>query len=416
MLALVFVCVVINYMDRANVSVAGTALADALNLSTEKLGYIFSAFGWTYAGLQIPGGLLTNVVRPRLLYTLSLISWSGVTALQGFVSGFASLFGLRLATGAFEAPAYPINNRVVTAWFPDHERASAIAFYTSGQYVGLAFLAPAMAALLALLGWRALFIATGAIGIVWGAGWYWLYRDPWAHPRVSRAELDHIEKGGGLPAPDASPVSSGSPAIDWRRYAEVFRHRKLWGIYLGQFAVTSTLWFFLTWFPTYLEKYRGIPILKTGLLASLPFLAAFAGILTSGFLSDFLTKRGVSAGWARKAPVITGLTLSMSIIGANYVEQTSMVMLFLSLAFFGNGMASITWVFVSLLAPRQLIGLTGGTFNFFGNLAGIVVPVVIGYLVRAGGFAPALFFVGSLALVGIGSYLFLVGRIERISI
>jgi ACS family D-galactonate transporter-like MFS transporter len=192
-------------------------------------------------------------------------------------------------------------------------------------------------------------------------------------------------------------------------------HRKLWGIYIGQFAVNSTLWFFLTWFPTYLVKYRGLNFLKSGFLASVPFLAAFVGLLLSGFLSDYLIKKGTSVGVARKAPVIVGLLLSVSIVGANYVNSPALIIFFMAVAFFGNGFASITWVFVSTLAPVHLIGLTGGAFNFIGGLASIIVPVVIGFLARQGSFTPALIFIGILAFIGACSYIFLVGKVERIT-
>src|ERR1041384_1615237 len=151
-LLMLFVCVVINYMDRATISVAGGALRDEFDFTPVQLGVIFSAFGWTYAALQIPGGMIADLVRPRVLYAWSLITWSIATLLQGFCHGAASLISCRLAVGAFEAPAYPINNRIVTGWFPEQERAGAIAGYTSGQYVGLAFLTPAMAAVLHSLG------------------------------------------------------------------------------------------------------------------------------------------------------------------------------------------------------------------------------------------------------------------------
>ena len=158
-----FINVVINYMDRSNISVAATDISKDLKLSSVQLGYIFSAFGWTYALMQIPGGLLVDRFGPRLVYTFSLIAWSLVTLFQGFVKGFASLFGLRLATGFFEAPAYPANNRVVTSWFPVSERASAIAVYTSGQFICLAFLTPALVGLQYYIGWRGMFICTGSI-------------------------------------------------------------------------------------------------------------------------------------------------------------------------------------------------------------------------------------------------------------
>jgi len=393
--SLLFINVVINYMDRANLSVAAPALARDLQLTPAELGWVFSAFGWTYAALQIPGGWLVDVVRPRVLYAAILISWSFTTVLQSLAGGFVTLFGLRAATGACEAPAFPINNRVVTGWFPEGERASAIAVYTSGQYVGLAFLYPVMTFVQHAHGWRALFVLTGLAGLLWGVIWYALYRDP-----------------SGPSGQKAAPAA-GQPreSPKWRDLAAVCRSRKLWGVYIGQFAVASTLWFFLTWFPTYVEEYRGFSVTSTAGLRSLPFLAAFGGILTSGLVSDFLARRGVPAGTARKLPVLIGLALTTAIVGANYVTSPFAVTIFLSIAFFGNGMASITWVFVSLLAPPRLLGLTGGVFNFFGNLSSIVVPVAIGYLVGGGDFAPALIFIATLALGGVCAFVFLVGSI-----
>jgi MFS transporter, ACS family, D-galactonate transporter len=415
MLSLIFVNVVINYMDRSNISVAGTAISNDFKLNPVQTGLIFSAFGWTYAALQVPGGILADRIAPRVLYTFTLILWSITTLLQGVLKGFVSLFGLRLATGAFEAPAYPTNNRIVTTWFPVHERASAISIYTAGQYVGLAFLTPALVSLQYYMGWRGLFIITGLIGIVWGIVWYFLYRDPLEHPRVNKAELEYIEKGGGIINKRTGP-SAERNKFQWNDLEKVLMHRKLWGIYIGQFAVTSTLWFFLTWFPTYLVKYRHMDFIKSGFLASIPFLAAFAGILFSGFLSDYLFKKGVSAGVARKTPVIMGLFLSISIIGANYTNDPVWVIFFMSLAFLGNGIASITWVFVSLTAPAHLVGLTGGVFNFIGNLSSILVPIVIGYLVSGDNFSPALIFIGCMALLGACSYIFLVGKIEQVKL
>src|SRR5580698_10247190 len=137
---LLFVTVVINYLDRSNLSIVAPELMRELSISPVQAGWIFSAFGWTYAAMQIPGGWLVDRVPPRLLYALALASWSLATVTMGFVGSVAGLFGLLLAVGALEAPAYPINSRVVTTWFPERERASAIGIYTSGQFVGLAFL------------------------------------------------------------------------------------------------------------------------------------------------------------------------------------------------------------------------------------------------------------------------------------
>ena len=413
MLGLVFINVVINYLDRTNISVAGPALSKDLNLSSVELGLIFSAFGWTYALLQIPGGLLADRIPPRILYAVCLITWSVATLCQGLVKGFVSLFGFRLATGAFEAPSYPINNRIVTSWFPNHERATATALYVSGQFIGLAFLTPVLVTIQVYAGWRGLFFATGFAGLVWGVVWYLFYRDPLQHASVNHAELDYIEKGGGL-FRGKKPDDNKNSAWRWEDWKQVFNNRTLWGIYIGQFAVNATLWFFLTWFPTYLVQYRGLSFLKTGYLASVPFLAACAGLLLSGFVSDYLIRKGKSIGMARKTPIIFGLLISGSIVGANYTEDTTFIIFFMALAFFGAGMALISWVFVSILSPKHLIGLTGGVFNFMGNMASIVVPIVIGFLVEGGNFKPALVFVGTLGIIGACSYIFLVGKIEQV--
>ena len=185
-LAAVFINVVINYMDRSNISVAAPMISDDLHLTSIQLGYIFSSFGWTYALLQIPGGIMVDYFGPRILYAFSLISWSATTIAHGFVNGFASLIGLRMIIGVLEAPSYPTNNRIVTTWFPNNERASAIAVYTSGQFIGLAFLAPVLTTLEHYTGWKGLFIITGAIGIIWGIVWYYFYRAPEEHPRINK--------------------------------------------------------------------------------------------------------------------------------------------------------------------------------------------------------------------------------------
>lgn len=178
--------------------------------------------------------------------------------------------------------------------------------------------------------------------------------------------------------------------------------------------MTSVTIFFLTWFPTYLVEFRGLDFIKSGFLASIPFLAAFCGILLSGFTSDFLTKKGFSNELARKTPVLIGLLLSMCIIGANYTDSTTLIIIFLTITFFGNGLSSITWVFVSLIAPKDQIGLVGGVFNLIGGLSAIVIPIAIGYFVDGGDFAPALALISGLCILGFISLLFVVGKVKRI--
>ncbi len=413
-LALLFVTVVINYMDRTNISVAGSLISRELNFTTVEMGYIFSAFSWTYATLQIPGGIMADRFNTRILYSCILVLWSLATVALGFATGFALIIFLRILIGLFEAPSYPINNRVVTKWFPDNERAGAIATYTSGQFIGLAFLTPVLTAIQLYAGWRGLFIITGLVGLLWGVWWYFAYKNPTEHPRINEKELEHIESGGGLIDRHGNGGKE-TEKFQWENLRLVLSKRKLWGIYLGQFGLGATLIFFLTWFPKYLVEYKHMNFLQSGFMASVPFLFAFGGVLFSGFISDYLAKKNVPVGTARKAPVVAGLLLSTAIIGANFVTAPGWVIFFLSVSFFGNGLASIAWVFVSLLAPKKLIGLTGGTFNFIGGLSGIIVPIAIGYLVKGGNFSPALIMISCMALMGALSYIFLVGKIERIA-
>ena len=411
-MVMLFITVVINYLDRSNLSIAAPALKDEFGLDTVHEGLILSAFGWTYAAMQIPGGWLVDRVSPRVLYAAALILWSAATFFMGFAGSFVILFVLRLAVGALEAPAYPINNRVVTTWFPERERATAIGFYTSGQFVGLAFLTPVLAWLQHHYGWHMVFVSTGLLGIVWGVLWFMIYREPRQFKGANAAEIELIQQGGGVVDLDRRAREKKAP-FSWNDLGLVMSKRKLWGA-LGQFCLTSTLWFFLTWFPTYLVKYRGMDFIKSGFLASVPFLAAFIGVLCSGVLSDFLIRRGATVGLARKLPIILGLLISTSMIGANFTDSTPWVIFFLAVAFFGNGLASITWSLVSTLAPVRLLGLTGGVFNFVGNLSSICTPIVIGFLVTKDSFAPAIVYVSSLALLGALSYILLVGKVERI--
>lgn len=410
---MLFVIVVINFLDRSNLSIVSPQLTTALHLDPVKMGLVFSGFGWTYALLQIPASRFVDRVHPRLLYFLVLCLWSLGTLALGLVSSFAMLFALRLMVGAFEAPSYPINNRVVTTWFGEKERAGAIGFYTSGQFVGIAFLTPLLAWIDLTFGWRAVFLFTGTIGLLWSVVWFSFYRDPKEFRGITEGEILRIAQDGGIP--DLSERAVQQHSMLWSDLKVVLSRRKLWGIYIGQFGVVATQWFFLTWFPTYLVKYRHLDFMKSGLLASIPFLGAFVGVLSGGFLSDWMLRRGVSLTVARKLPIIFGLLLSTAILGANFAVRPVWITACFTCAFFGSGFASITWSLVSTLAPERLIGLTGGVFNFIGNLAAIVVPIAIGFLIHGQDFTRGLAFVSATAMVGALSYLLLVGSIERVA-
>jgi ACS family D-galactonate transporter-like MFS transporter len=322
-----------------------------------------------------------------------------------------------MTVGLFEVPSFLMNNRIATTWFRERERATCIAVYTSAEFVGLAFLTPLLAWLKVTFGWPAIFFFTGALGLIWSLVFRRSYRDPAEFPGVNQAEIELIRSSGGIP--DLSHRISTRHAARkgslWGDFSVVLGRRKLWGIYFGHFAWGTTSTFFLTWFPTYLVTYRHLDFIKAGFYASLPFLGAFAGVLCSGMLSDWLYRRGFSLGFARKTPIIGGLALSTSIIGANFVDRPALIILFLSLAFFANGLASIHWSLVSATAPERLIGLTSGVFNGVGGLAGITAPIIIGLLLRGGDYTRPLTFIACIALLGACSYIFVVGKLERVS-
>jgi ACS family D-galactonate transporter-like MFS transporter len=412
-MALLFVTVVINYLDRSNLSIAAPSIAGEFGLHPVQLGIVFSAFGWTYTPLQIPGGWLVDRVHPRVLYPLTILCWSIATLSLGLSTGFVMLIVLRMVVGLFEVPSFLINNRIATTWFGERERATCIAVYTSAEFVGLAFLTPLLAWLKVSFGWPAVFFFTGVIGLIWSYSFRRSYHDPAEFPGVNQAEIELIRSSGGIP--DLShritkrhAARTGSLLRD---LGVVLGRRKLWGIYFGHFAWGTTSTFFLTWFPTYLVTYRHLDFIKAGFYASLPFLGAFIGVLCSGTLSDWMYRRGFSLSVARKTPIIGGLALSSSIIGANFVDRPALI---LSLAFFANGLASIHWSLVSATAPERLIGLTSGMFNGIGGLAGISAPIIIGFLLRGGDFTRPLTFIACIALLGACSYIFVVGKLERV--
>ncbi|WEY40958.1 MFS transporter [Paraburkholderia sp. SUR17] len=423
-LALLAVGTMINYLDRTVLGIAAPQLTKELGIGAALMGLIFSAFSWSYVAAQIPGGLFLDRFGSRVTYYLSMTLWSVFTLLQGFVSGVGALFACRLGLGVTEAPCFPTNSRVVATWFPQRERAMATGTYTVGEYIGLAFFSPFLFALMGAFGWRSLFYVVGGVGIVFGGIWWLFYREPREHPAANQAELDYIEAGGGLThrkpadtaAQNARAASEGKKGgFEWRTIGRLLKHRQLTGICLGQFAGNSTLVFFLTWFPTYLATERHMGWLKIGFFAIMPFIAASVGVMFGGTLSDWLLRRGKSANVARKLPIIAGLLLASTIVLANYVESNVTVIVILSVAFFAQGMAALGWTLVSDIAPDGLLGVTGGIFNFAANLAGIVTPLAVGFIVSAtGSFVGALAFIGVIALIGALSYIFVVGDIKRI--
>lgn len=430
-LAVLFLVTTLNYADRATLSIVGTDLAAALRLDPVTMGYLLSAFSVTYVACQIPGGWLLDARGSRRVYRWSLLGWSAFTLAQavtpvvaaagaGVRTAAATLFGLRLGLGAAEAPAFPANSRLVAAWFPAAERGMASAVFNSAQYFATVLFYPIMGAITHQLGWPWVFVLMGALGLAFGVSWPRLVYDPRDHPGANAAEVAYIAAGGGLVDLDR-PGAAAAPVVPRRSQGTLIlallRNRMLAGIFLGQYGINAMTWFFLTWFPIYLVKARGLTILQVGFVAALPALCGFAGGLLGGWISDRLLARGVSLSAARKIPIVGGLLLSTVIVGCNYLASPAAVIACLSLAYFGKGVGALGWAVMSDVAPREATGLAGGLFNTAGNLAGVLTPIAIGYILReTGSFAGALVFVGAHALLAVVSFLVIVGEIRRVEL
>lgn len=419
-LLMLFVVTAINYMDRANLAVAGSHIQSEFYLSATQLGLLFSMFTWFYALSQIPVGYLLDRIGSRWLYGSAIVLWSLFTLLMGLAShhffttataSFMMLLVCRGLIGVAEAPSFPSNTKIIATWFPDHERARATATYSSAQYIGLALLTPLLSLIVSKWGWEMSFYLSGLVGIVFGLYWLIVYRDPQHSSKVNSAELALIRQGGGH---GSANQQSGSSKVNWSSVKYILRQRTTWGLFIAQFAASSTLYFFLTWFIVYLEKGLHLSIDKAGIGAMFPYMMAMAGVLCGGTLSDFLLKRGRSRTFARKLPVMSGMLLTCSIVLVNFFQDSPVIAIaILSIAFFANAFSNLGWVVCSDVIPRHLIGTIGGFLNIFGNLSGIVSPIIIGVILqKTHNFQYAMWYIAAVALMGFLAYLMLVGKIE----
>ena len=417
-----FLITTINYADRATISLAGPAIAKDLNFDAVTMGYIFSAFGWSYVLAQLPGGWLLDRFGSKLVYAMSIFFWSLFTLLTGAVGFFtgmaaiAMLFGLRFMVGASEAPSFPANSRIVAAWFPKNERGTASAIFNAAQYAATVVFAPLMGWLIHTFSWHYVFAVMGILGMLFVLVWNKMIHDPKDHPMANQAEVDYIEQGDGLVNMDAHRKSGAKAEGPQLKYiAQLLRNRMMVGIYIAQYCINALTYFFITWFPVYLVSEKHMTVLKAGFVAAIPAVCGFVGGILGGLLSDLLLKRGHSLTLARKVPIVLGMLLSMTMVVCNYVQLEFAVIFFMGLAFFGKGLGALGWAVNSDTAPKQIAGLSGSVLNVCGNLSSITTPIAIGYIIQnTGSFNGALVYVGIHALVAILCYLFMVGEIKRV--
>jgi len=410
-----FLGVSINYLDRANLSIALPDITKEFGLSATVEGLILGAFFWTYALFQLPAGHFIDRFGARVTYGFAVAWWSVFTALTAVAGGAASLFGFRLGLGIGESASYPASAKVVSKWFPQRERAFATSIYDSGARFGSAIALPVVAALVAWLGWRASFVVTGAIGVFWAIGWVMWYRDPRHKSGLTEDELAYIEHGGARADAEEADIAEGrraEPAMPWR---SLFGYRTVWGMMIGFFCLNFVIYFFITWFPTYLHDERGFSLLGTGFYGVIPALVAILGGWLGGITSDRIYDRTGDLNKARKTCLVAGMLFSSVIALAVIVPSAAVALALLSVSYASLTFAAASvWSLPADVAPTEgQVASIGGIQNFASNIAGVGSPFAVGALYDVtGSFVVPLVAVGCLGLVGAAAYAFIVKRVE----
>ena len=332
-LFLLFVVSTISYADRSVLSIAGKSVQDSLHITKVDLAWIFSAFGWSYAFAQIPGGFLLDRFGAKLTYAAALILWSLFTLLHGFAGFFIGsaavlfMFAARFLVGLVSAPGVPANARIVANWFPTSERGTASAIFNATQYFAPFAFNWVLAFIVTHHGWQASFYFMGGIGLVAAAAFWRFVHGPTRHPAINRAEFDHIEKNGALVNIEDKGAPS-SAAFTWSNVQQVLANRMFIGIYLGQYCINVLTYFFITWFPLYLVEERHMPLMLAAQWSGQAALVGFAGGVLGGIVSDWLLKRTGSVTFARKTPLLVGMLLATLIIGCNYTDSQALMLVF----------------------------------------------------------------------------------------
>lgn len=372
-LAFAFLLTVITYLDRVCISAAAPFIMEDLHITFVEMGLAFSAFTFAYSLFEIPSGWLGDARGPRRVLTRIVLWWSGFTMLTGAARGLPSLVAIRFLFGAGEAGAFPNIMRSFAHWFPTRERGKASGVMFLGSRVGGMLSVPVALLVIDRVGWRASFLAFGSIGLVWTAGWAAWYRDrPSEHPGVNTEELALIEQDGGA-------LAAHSPSTPW---AQLLASRSVWAICAMYAAYGYGLYFYLTWLPTFLIRELGFSTRVEGrLFAALPFLLAGLANVAGGWLTDRLARdqglRVARSGLGCAAFLTTAGLLFLSTV-------TPVPALRAVLLAFALGSADLAlsacWAAPLDLAPEHA-GVVTGAMNTFGNLGGLMSPLVVGWAV-----------------------------------
>lgn len=399
-LSLLFALASLTYLDRLTISVAAPAIMQEFNFTPVQMGYIFSAFTFAYAMFEIPSGWFGDYFGTRKALTRIVLWWSTFTMLTALTRGFASLFIVRLLFGAGEAGAIPNSASTVSRWFPASQRGRAMGGVCMGHAIGAAATPPIIFKLIELQGWRLPFIEFGALGFIWCVVWYRWFRDtPETHASANVAEQELIREG--LPVMQSAP----SHKIPWRAF---LRSKNIIFLCAMYFAYGYSLYFYITWLPTYLLKARGFTTGSAGFFSALPWIFGAVAFLCGGWLTDFLVRRGHKR-LARVGIGAFGLTASgVMLVLVARAENNVVAALLIAVALFFQFLTTpAVWATCMDIGGRNS-GVVSGTINTFGNLAGTIAPIVFGYVLQKWGSWTIPFYVaaGFLA-VGVVMWLFI---------
>jgi MFS transporter, ACS family, D-galactonate transporter len=407
---LMWLAIAINYIDRTVLSAAAPHLSKELAIPADQMGFILSAFFWSYALLQIPAGWFADRFGQKIGLGVSVGLWSLATSATGFATGFYSLFVMRLGLGIGEAGAYPSNAGIASKWFPDRERATISGLFDSASKFGGAVAMPLIVWLIALAGWRLTFAVIGAVGLGWALVWWWFFTEtPEAHPMMNKSELDDIRRD--------QVTRHGQDRTIPMKWYELLRYRNIWAMCLGFFTINYISYFFITWLPTYLVKQRGMGMMEMGFVASLPLLSGLVAEILAGMLSDRIVRsKRLSLTATRKLFLIAGLTMALCIGLAAIAENVWIAVALLCIAKAGTTVAaSQIWALPGDVAPKNMTSVVAGLQNMVSNFGGVLGPIITGFIVaQTGSFNAALLFSAAIGMLGILNYALLLGKVQPI--
>jgi sugar phosphate permease len=401
--------VLVNYFDRVNLSVSHAALYTTFGVSNITFGYLSGAYNWTYAMCQLPIGVLLDRFGIRRIGRASTFVWSIASFAAAITQGLGGFFAARFLLGVGEAPTFPANAKAIGHWFPPKERGFATALNDSAAKFANGIGVSLIGIILLKVGWRWSFATTGFVSFAYFLLFWRVYRDPEDDPLLGEAERAYIEERAEHAEPASILQTSASLGY-------LLRQRKVLGLALGFGSYNYVFYLLMTWLPSYLSAELHIDLLHSFLFASVPWLFATATDLTGGWLADFLIQRGWDASRVRKAIIVGGTAFGLGIVGAAHAHTAMRALIWISISIGGLSAASpVGWSVPSMIAPRGSVGTVGGIVNFSNQLSGIAAPIVTGYVVAlTHSYAWAFGISAIYLLIGIASYIFLLGRIEQI--